>query len=462
MPAMVARPRSHQLEDESKRAFGSALPGAWVSREVKPDYGIDYTVEIFTASGERTARSFHVQLKATDEANLQRALRDRVRFDRKLVEYYRALAIPLLVVMYHGPTARLFARWFHAYDPHVKARSTSPVPESMAFRFSESDAWSDAAEAELDAAVRGFLAFRGPALALPIPLAVYGSDGAADTVMHVTFALRAALDPVADLVRVEQRSPTADEASVRLSGTRTRVSLAGVTSVTLDHDDAPADLAQLARDVAVAIAVALAKVGQANLAAQIGLVTAARSRIITDFEVSFSLAAAMYEARRLREAIQLADELDASDDADVQVAATAFEMALLGARRLTAVDRALALEAAERRIDRRLERGEPVYAAAAAYTLAMQHKRAAAPEQAIAAFERAGELDPRYQERAYYHRDLGGVLFGSGKFGAAATHYRRALDLGDTGMVEALYADALLFAGRYARGRRAVRPVPVG
>ncbi len=85
-----------------------------------------------------------------------------------------------------------------------------------------------------------------------------------------------------------------------------------------------------------------------------------------------ALALAMFEARRVREAIQLSEQLDESENADVRLAVTAFEVALLAALPLNADDQALAVHAAERRI----ERGERSPAAAAASTLAMRHRRA--------------------------------------------------------------------------------------
>ncbi|GAA2022841.1 hypothetical protein GCM10009779_03390 [Polymorphospora rubra] len=47
MTGMPQRPRSHELETESRRAFEALLPSSWVVRRVEDDYGIDLEVEIF-------------------------------------------------------------------------------------------------------------------------------------------------------------------------------------------------------------------------------------------------------------------------------------------------------------------------------------------------------------------------------------------------------------------------------
>src|SRR5687768_10659876 len=112
---MPQRPREHQLEGESNRAFESSLPSRWVPRRTHPDYGLDYTVEIFDEDNRGTGLSFHAQLKSTDEPDLARALRS-VRFRRDTADYYRAQKLPVLIVLYHAPTQQLFGRWFHAYN----------------------------------------------------------------------------------------------------------------------------------------------------------------------------------------------------------------------------------------------------------------------------------------------------------------------------------------------------------
>ena len=99
---MPKRPRSHQIEGASNRAFENALPPAWVPREQRPDSGIDYTVEVFDGD-DSTGRIFNAQLKSTDESDLERAL-GSVRFKRETADYYRSLAVPVLMVLYHAPT----------------------------------------------------------------------------------------------------------------------------------------------------------------------------------------------------------------------------------------------------------------------------------------------------------------------------------------------------------------------
>ena len=43
----MKRPRQHTTETESKKSLNSIIPDNWVLRELAPDYGLDYMVEIF-------------------------------------------------------------------------------------------------------------------------------------------------------------------------------------------------------------------------------------------------------------------------------------------------------------------------------------------------------------------------------------------------------------------------------
>jgi hypothetical protein len=86
---MPIRPRSHQLESESKAQFACVLPSNWVLRHADPDYGIDGQVEVFDVNNKATGLMFLIQLKATDALDLGDAL--SVQFKLDTLTYYRKL-----------------------------------------------------------------------------------------------------------------------------------------------------------------------------------------------------------------------------------------------------------------------------------------------------------------------------------------------------------------------------------
>ena len=110
---MTRRPRSHQLESQSRLAFSASLPSSWVFRDLAPDYGLDGMVEVFDEKGLATGHLFFVQLKATDRT----AMLLRVRLSRRLLDYYSTLMLPVLLVLFQAPTSGLYARWIGEESP---------------------------------------------------------------------------------------------------------------------------------------------------------------------------------------------------------------------------------------------------------------------------------------------------------------------------------------------------------
>ena len=435
-----------RIEEESNRAFTSALPSAWVPRRQEPDYGIDFIVEIFE-DGRSTGLSFNAQLKGTDE-DLKAAL-GSLRLGRDKVEDYSSLDLPTLIVRYHAPSGQLFARWFHSYDPQVETGKPpkKEEPQSIAFRFSEADGWTDATTGEIIKSVQGFRRFRQAEHQLPLPLVV-GENAELET-SHVAAELRQVLEGAPGIIAVEHRQPGTGDAQLKIEPDQLRVSLADVASATV-HFDGEQTPEWLGINAGMALAVALTTVGQTNLAAQIASAIGERGSLWSDPGCCMILAGAFYRARRLREALEVSDRLDQSDNEFGPVVAYMLLSVLLAyGSDLSSSDATVAEEVQMNRYQRRLDREDRNGAAAEAYNLAMLLKRLRKNAESKEWFERAVELDPSYEERDYFHSDLAGILFTNDETSEAADHYVKAVELGAQGMVPALAADCLLFSGRY-------------
>lgn len=114
---MPLRPRQHELEDASRRCFEAALPDRLVYRTLDHDYGVDGEVEEFV-EGRATGLKFFVQLKATDKEDVSEALKVSIRLST--ATYLRAQVAPVLMVRYLAHGERLYARWFHQFDPNYE------------------------------------------------------------------------------------------------------------------------------------------------------------------------------------------------------------------------------------------------------------------------------------------------------------------------------------------------------
>ena len=72
------RTAQHLIDEEGQRLLKSALPASWVVRDYRPDYGVDFAVEVFKRAGldwdgnerfETLGEHVFVQLKSCKEAS---------------------------------------------------------------------------------------------------------------------------------------------------------------------------------------------------------------------------------------------------------------------------------------------------------------------------------------------------------------------------------------------------------
>lgn len=456
---MPLRPRSHVLEEENERAFLSAIPAEWVTRRQDPDYGIDLTVEIFR-DGRATAMSFAVQLKATDEEDVSKALRS-VRFGRDLADYYWAQPVPVLVVRYHAPTGELYARWWHAYNPLVAARPDDEGAEAeptrtVGFVFSSADQWQPDTPHRLVEAVEHFRRFRSPDVPLPIRFNVSGADGAdEEDVTRQLLLLRGLIEPVSDIVEITNGLPAPDQPSIVIGATSTTVALADVASITLDLTGAPPSAEQSAANMGCGIAMVLTTVGQPNLASQVAAACAPRSTLITGMHVAFTLAGAFFRSQRTAEVLTLIGDLSQRSDHDARLAGFALHTAVLArGALLSARERELAVDVARRSLERTLAMGDDHAAAGDAYNLASALAKSGDWASAVEFFDRACELDANYLSHAYFLYDLAACLFEAELYERAAQVAAELLALEDSHAHAMLLADAVMYSGRYEEAQR--------
>src|SRR5262245_5894686 len=136
---MPKRPRPHQLETASRTAFERSLPQNWLFRGVAPDYGIDGIVEVFDDGGLATGDFFLIQLKATDQKDLNNALGISLKVDT--ARYYDSLILPILMALYHAPSGQIYANWYKPPQA-ISQQSTTTVKLSVNDIWTP-DRWTD-------------------------------------------------------------------------------------------------------------------------------------------------------------------------------------------------------------------------------------------------------------------------------------------------------------------------------
>ena len=448
---MSNRPRRHQIEGQSQIAFQARLPSQWLYRPITPDYGIDGSVEIFDEIGHRTGKLFSVQLKATDEANLTKAL--AIRLDTDTCDYYRSLDTPILIVRFHVPTGRLFAKWFHLFDPYPAKRGKKTVT----FRLAESDEWAENTASALLVVVDMIRRLRSGTLPLPVPFSlkivedsIHGISSA-----EVSLNLRKAAQALPGVLTFDG-DPDSPWGVITVSSTSVLVTLAGFKRFTLHFKKAyPLDLMKrsFCGDVLVAVALTLDSAGYPSLGANLLAEFGSQSSLLSNPEVAIWVALCMARARRLTEALRLAEDLLANKRSRLAVFALITTIRTK-APAMSTDERELLKYVLTRHTEAEEKIGDSRAAAASNYNLGNHLRWLSAPRAAFARYRKAAKLDPRYLERGYFCREMAGVLFGMGRYRAASRLYASALRMGEKGFTRALLADALMFSGNYADALR--------
>jgi len=448
---MTNRPRSHRIEDQSRIAFERLLPAEWVYRKIHPDYGIDGAVEIFDEGGLSTGRQFNVQLKATDEPKLTRALAVRLGIDK--CKYYKSLDVPVLIARFHTPTNRMFVRWFHEFDPYYARRGK----KSTTFRLSESDEWSQHTAPKLsrDTDIIKRVRFHN----LPAPtlfqLQFDGDSVHGLSLAEISLNLRKTLQTVQGVIGLTTDASLA-YGKLSVSNEQVVIDLAGIQHFTLHLSKSSAHgswaKAFLHNDVLIAAALTLDAAGYSDRAAKLITALAPHSSLTTDPLIVVRMAHCLARAHRVHDALGLCQVLF-DNPASRGPAHTLMISVLAKSSLLSGVELELLRGFLARHARAEEMSGRAADAAVANYNLANHLRSRKQDRAAFQCYRKAARLDGSYRKRGYFYREVAGVLFGLERYKAAAKLYDCATQLGEKGTTVALYADALMFSGQYSRAR---------
>lgn len=471
---MPQRPRSHVLEDESRAALRRLLPAEWLIRNETPDYGIDASIEIVTSAGQVTGKRFFVQLKATDQQDLSRAL--LVKLKKKNFRYLQQLDSPVLTVVYHAPTNRLYARWVHEMDVFYSAKSK----EHFSFRFStQHELDPSRAASEFEQEVDRWRWLRSPTLSFPILLKIQiepanPSGVARSHVMERLDELSRSLGGTLEIREVPvgtihgEIDVDSDNIHVRLYGGsgaalhrslqeaqrrgrrssgakrahKRKASLAGASTRT-----------EVAANILVAVAMALRHAGHIDVAAQIVEVAFCDSSISRNPAASLGIIEILLAAERHEVVVREAVELIRTSYHPL--AELMIRMVTMAEPPRTGRD---ALRAALESFLAELSHDYPKENLGSAYYNVGRY--IGVPDWdtrlGIAFFVRAARLHPTYRQRGYFWEEFAALLFHVDRFAWSAGAYERAGQLGRESSVHAKQADALWRTGRFGEARKAI------
>ena len=104
----MQRPTQHIIDAEAQKILQNLLPSEWAVRDLKPDYGIDYMVEIFE-NFQSTGKVFYIQLKGSDQEIKENTFHKQM--DIGTLEYYSTHILPVLLVFVSINTKQVWGIW---------------------------------------------------------------------------------------------------------------------------------------------------------------------------------------------------------------------------------------------------------------------------------------------------------------------------------------------------------------
>jgi hypothetical protein len=225
---MPIRPRSHQLDSESKAQFASVLPSLWVWRQADPDYGIDGQVELFDEYNKATGLMFLVQLKATDALDLSDAL--SVQFKLDTLAYYRKLDLPVMIVLWSALSRRFFWQWAHEVDTYHAERGQKYIT----VRLPQERVWDTKTPSMIEKDLKEFRELRRPNIRLPqiFSLITKEKEFHGISCALLQSAVIEAAKGQSDLVAFSGKDLPGAHPMVIIEEGRVTVSLSGLSSVT--------------------------------------------------------------------------------------------------------------------------------------------------------------------------------------------------------------------------------------
>lgn len=445
------RHRNHQLETESVRELQSKLPSTWVYRTPTDDYGIDGEIEIFDDEGIATGKKFLLQLKATDESNVERALKLRLPVEK--ANYFDSLNLPVLVVRYLAEDKNIYTRWFHSFDPYWE----SITENSLAFNFSESNIWHEGRENSLEAELNEYLNFTGNKYPFPIPLPMFFTSDfpMAKEAAKLAAEIITISNRYGDLIDLKF-SPFPEDlppSYVVFDSEKLHIVFANRTGSCLHFKDGLGEKLRenISNDIFVAIGLGLFFRGFQVEAGRLLSDHIKTSTLKHDIKAITAVIAGLIQARQHQQALELMKDLF-SDEGGIEAAQIALMSIIRCFGAIKESDKKLLSESLSQISSSLQERGINEIAAVIEYNHAnFLRSNNDKLKDALRHYNSAAKLFQEYKERSYWLSEVAGCLFLLKRYRYASKYYKSSIDNEFSLHVLGLYADSLMYSRQFKK-----------
>ena len=195
------------------------------------------------------------------------------------------------------------------------------------------------------------------------------------------------------------------------------------------------------------LAISLTNIGQVELAAEIFLNKKIKTRFFQRHDLLPHIIPSLIRSSRYGEVIDAVCEVIDSSEDDFLGTIT-----VISALFVTSLDhnkRNKFQKLLDKCLTKSIASGENSFIGRSHYNLANHYRIRSLSRKSVYHYLMARRFESIYLNQPYYYQELGGSLFELGKYRFSARAYRLALDKGAPESVKPLYADALMFSGKY-------------
>ena len=451
---MPQRTRSHTLEEESWKFFNNSIPDNWVIRKPDPDYGLDAEIEIFTEKGSATGIMFLAQLKATDESDLNKAL--KLKFKKETLTYYSTLDLPVIIIRYISKTKQQYFIWSQQIDTYYSDQNT----KTILIKFSKDSIWQDETPEKIYSYLVQYRKLKNGNVPIPISLLLDCEEGAISSSLFLLVENK--LNELIEQQRLEITLTDNKEIElltrIRISKNEIKVSILNSKGFTLHNvqkDNGKYDINSLTYDLLSIVGFFLILIDKNNLGLEIIRKNFHFSTLKNSCEVLGLLNYLIINEKRIDICLSILESIfhnNFSDKIDLfQKFFTFVILPHIMRYRLEKENEKRLVQIIISFCDYCESIGEYSISASFYYSLANNLRKSeyVNDKKVLSYYRKASNLDNEYLNRYYFCADVAGVLFHLNRFYFSSKFYKKSLLLKDDIEIIPLLADSLLFAGYY-------------
>jgi len=446
---MPKRPKQHRLEDKSRLKFQEVLPEMWVYRDKDKDYGIDGEVELFDKDEKAQGLVFWVQLKATESE--EKAVILNIDLEIETLKYYRSLEIPVLLVRYSASDNSIYTKWVDNIDLFFSKKNA----KTFRLKFEDSDKFDTQTPKKLENYLTQTKKIKSGKFGFPLTTELSFTEDKINVFSKSVLStqLRKELKKYSDFITINIK-PNNSLIKVTLNKEELKIDIsnqAGCSFHSIDLRDNESFSESIAKDILLGIAVSMIQLGKVEYCGRIIFENKLETRLIEKTELIKHLIIPLFHSSFFKEAISIFEELLEDENNFGLNIVSHFHMLL--ASNANNPEKNTEIENFLKREIKRAAKIDNQQVGIANYNLANHYNSRNMFLAAIHHFNQARKFAPIYWNQSYFCSELASVFFRSEKFKCASELYSKSLSIKSDNKNIALYADSLMFSGKYEKAK---------